>query len=69
MLLFFKQVKCIDGSNSGPEGLRGILNAVLNRWCEGRNCYDFAKSAKFGKCGKYGRTYGQGQVEAFGMRI
>ena len=54
VFLFLNQVKCKDGSNSGPEG--GILNAVLNRWCEGRNCYDFAKSAKFGKGGKNGQT-------------
>ena len=32
---FFKQAKCINGSNSFPEGGRGFLSADLSRWFEG----------------------------------
>ena len=30
-----EQAKSIDGSNSFPEGDRDVLNADLNRWCQG----------------------------------
>ena len=30
------QAKCIDGSNSFPEGDRGVLIADLNRWWVGK---------------------------------
>ena len=37
---YFKQAKCISGSNSFPEGDGGVLNADLSNWFDGRNCYD-----------------------------
>ena len=48
---YFKQAKCISGSNSFPEGNGGILNLDLNRWCEGRNCHIATR------CGKYRGTH------------
>ena len=64
---YFKQAKCISGSNSFPEGDGSGLNADLNRWCEGRNRYDFANSAKSpisgGKYSKYSRTQCQEQAK------
>ena len=63
------QSKCVNGSNFSPEGDGGVLTADLNRWCGGRNRCDFAKSAKFGKCRKYGRIYFQEQGNSYIDRV
>ena len=46
---YFKQAKCIKGSNFFPEGDGGVQNLVLNRWCEGkgRNCQAQGNSSSF----------------------
>ena len=32
-----RTTKCVSGCNFSPEGNRSVLNADLNRWCEGPN--------------------------------
>ena len=36
-IVLIKPPKCIDGSNFFPDGGRGILNADLNRWSNGKS--------------------------------
>ena len=37
--VLIKQAKCIDSSNFFPDGGSGILNADLNRWCNGNSIH------------------------------